>query len=123
MKKIWLLFLPLTVWLASCSKEDLVQRPPINESEWLNKDRALVVSSDFQCDYYVVETQRGYALMRNWGGISPIPGAVLYGNFDRFGVQTFYNRSERYLMNADIREYTFSYFQALDQVNWYCRNN
>jgi hypothetical protein len=61
--------------------------------------------------------------MRNWGGLSPIRGAVLYGNFNRFGVQTFYNRSEGYLMNADIREYTYSYFQAMDQVNWYCRSN
>jgi hypothetical protein len=121
MKRFWLLLLPLAWMLASCSKTDL-QRPPINESEWLNKDRALVVSSDFQCDYYVVETQRGYALMRNWGGLSPIRGAVLYGDFNRFGVQPFYNRTEGYLMNADIRDYTFSYFQAMDQLNFYCRN-
>ncbi len=111
--------LPLAMFLVSCSKED-VQRPPINEEEWLSKERGFVVASDFQCDFFIMETPRGYALMRNWGGFSPVRGAVIYGNFNRFGVQTFYNRSERVLMNADIREYSFSYFQAIDQMNWYC---
>lgn len=86
----------------------------------MNKERGYVLASNFQCDVFVAETQRGYALMRNWGGFSPVRGAVLYGEFSRFGVQTFYNRSEGYLMNADIRDYTFSYFQAMDMMNWYC---
>jgi hypothetical protein len=119
MKRLWLLLLPLAWLLASCSKDD-VQRPPIDEGAWLNKERGFVVASDFQCDYFIVETQRGYALMRNWGGFSPFRGAVLYGEFSRFGVQTFYNRSDGTLMNADIRDITFSYFQAIDQLNWYC---
>ena len=119
MKRIGIFILPLAVFLASCSKEG-TQPAMINEAEWLNKETGYVVYSSFQCDYYVVETERGYALMRNWGGFPPVRGAVLYGSFTRFGVQTFYNRSERYLMNADIRDLSYSYFQAIDQANRYC---
>jgi hypothetical protein len=119
MKKFWLLLLPAFLFLVSCSKEE-VQRPPIDESEWLQKDRGFVVASSFNCDFFVVETARGYSVLRNWGGFAPIRGAVLYGNHDSFGLQTFYNRSEGYLMNADIRDRYLGYFQAIDQANWYC---
>jgi hypothetical protein len=119
MKKLRLLLLPAIVFLVSCSKED-VQRPPINESEWLQKERGFVAASSFDCDFFVVETAYGYSVMRNWGGFAPISGAVLYGNHNSFGVQTFYNRTEGYLMNADIRDRYLSYFQAMDMANWYC---
>lgn len=119
MKRFGLLLLPAVVFLASCSKED-IQRPAVNESEWLRKERGIVMGSDFRCDFFVVEMARGYAVMRTWGGFPPLRGALIYGDFNRFGVQTFYNRTEGYLMNADIRDFTPSYFMALDQANWYC---
>ena len=119
MKKLALLFLPVVLLWSSCSKDN-TPAPPIDESEWLNQDRGVVVASSFQCDFYVVETRYGYAVMRNWGGFAPIRGAVLYGRFNGFGVHTFYNRSEGYLMTADIRDLTPSYFLAIDQMNWNC---
>jgi hypothetical protein len=119
MKKVGLFLLPAIFFLASCSKE-AIQQPPINESEWLRKERGIVMGSDMRCDFFVVETARGYAVMRTWGGFPPLRGAMLYGNFNSFGVQTFYNRSEGYLVNADIRDFTPSYFMAMDQASWYC---
>jgi hypothetical protein len=119
MKKIGLFLLPAIIFLASCSKEG-IQQPPINESEWLRKERGIAMASNFQCDFFVAETARGYAVMRTWGGFPPLRGALLYGDYNRFGVQTFYNRTEGYLMNADIRDFTPSYFMAMDQLNWYC---
>lgn len=119
MKRIVLLILPLFFILESCSKEDLI-RPPIDEREWLNRERAVVVTSDYSCDYFMVETRRGYAILRNWGGASPYPGSVLYGDFSSFGVGTFYNRSEGYILNADVRDYWLTYFDALDQLEWAC---
>ncbi len=119
MKKILLLMLPLAILFASCSKEEMV-RPPIDETEWLKKERGIVVASDINCDFFVVETARGYNVLRNWGGFPPMRGAVLYGNLSQWGVSTFYNRSEGYLMNADVRDMWMSYFQALDQMKWYC---
>jgi hypothetical protein len=121
MKKIMLLMVPLFLLLFSCSKDDAVM-PPVNEGEWLNKERGIVVASDLRCDFYVVETRYGYAVLRTWGGFPPVYGAVLYGDFSSWGVRTFYNRSEGYLMNADVRDYRTSYFSALDQMNWNCRS-
>lgn len=119
MKRLFFLALPLFFLLTSCSKEELV-RPPIDETEWLKKERGIVVASSFNCDFFVVETVRGYSLLRSWGGLAPVRGAVIYGDLNQWGVRTFYNRSEGYLMNADVRDNRMSYFQAMDQMQWYC---
>lgn len=119
MKRLFLFALPLVFFLASCSKEEMV-RPPIDETEWLKKERGIVVASTFDCDYFVVETARGYSVLRSWGGFAPVRGAVIYGDLSQWGVRTFYNRSEGYLMNADVRDNWLSYFQAMDQMQWYC---
>jgi hypothetical protein len=119
MKKLFLLMFPLAFLFASCTKEDAV-RPPIDETEWLKKERGIVVASTFNCDYFVVETRQGYSVMRSWGGFAPVRGAVLYGDHSQWGVRTFYNRSEGYLMNADVRDTWLPYFQAMDQMQWYC---
>ncbi len=119
MKKLLLLLAPFAIFMISCTKQDL-PREPIDESEWLRQERGYVVASDFSCSYYVVETSRGYSILRNWGGSSPFPGEVMYGNFSNYGVRTFYNRSGRYLMNADVNDYWLSYFAAMDQIQWLC---
>ncbi len=119
MKKLAFLVLPVVLLLASCSKQELVA-PPVDEAVWLGRERGIVVASDFSCDYFVVETMRGYTVMRSWGGSAPFRGSVIYGDLSRWGVQTFYNRSDRYLFNADVRDYWLSYFQAIDQVQNLC---
>jgi len=120
MKKIALLFVPVLLVFASCSKEDAVPAPPIDESQWLSQERGIVVESDFSCEYFVVETTRGYSVLRNWGGGAPFRGSVIYGDLTGWGVKTFYNRSGRYLMNADVRDYWLPYFHALDQMQNLC---
>jgi hypothetical protein len=105
----------------SCSKET-TPLPPVDESVWLSKERGIVVASDFNCDYFVVQTNRGYTVLRNWGGISPFSGSIIYGDLSNWGVKTLYNRSEGRLINADVRDYWMGYFQAMDQVQWSCGN-
>jgi hypothetical protein len=119
MKKIILLIAPVVLLLVSCSKQEIV-RPPVDESYWLRQERGLVVASDFSCDYFVVETPRGYSVLRNWGGSSPFPGSVIYGNLSNYGASQYYNRSEGYIFEADVREYWLSYYTAMDEAEWYC---
>ena len=121
MKKLFLLLLPVTFLMASCSKSG-APLPPIDESVWLTKERGIVVSSDFSCDYFVIQTNRGYTVLRNWGGISPFSGSVIYGDLSNWGLKTLYNRSEGRLINADVRDYWMDYYQAMDQVQWSCGN-
>lgn len=119
MKRTILLIIPLLLLFVSCRKQDMV-RPPVDESQWLRKERAYVVSSDISCSYFVVETMRGYAVIRMWGGTPPFQGSVLYGDFSYFGVGTFYNRSEGYLFSADVRDWGLTYFAAMDDMDYYC---
>jgi hypothetical protein len=119
MKKIAVYLIPILILAISCSKDD-IPRPPVDESVWLQKERGIVVASNFDCDYFVVETQRGYSVLRNWGGFAPFRGTVIYGDLSSWGLKTFYNRSEGYLMNADVRDYWMGYFQAMDLMQYSC---
>jgi len=123
MKKIFYLTVPLLVLLVSCRKE-VIDRPGpvIDESEWLNRERAVVVYSDFNCPYFVVEAYGGYSLLKSWDGLTPLQGSVMYGDFSSWGVKTFYNRSERYLTRADVKEYWLSYWDATDEMDYQCGN-
>lgn len=120
MKKIILFVLPMVLFLAACSRQDTGPRQPIDESYWLQRERGIVAYSDFQCDYYIVETYNGFSLMRAWGGFTPLRGSVVYGDLNRYGMQTIYNRSEGLLMQADVRDYWMTYWDAIDQMDWYC---
>lgn len=120
MKKTLLLVLPLLLALASCTKTVVVPGGQIDESYWLSKQRGVITDSDPLCDYFVVETPYGYSVLRNWGSYTPRIGAVIYGNLDRYGVFNFYNRSEGYIMEADVREYWLSAFDAMDYMQAKC---
>ena len=121
MKRLYtLLFLfGAAFFFTSCSKS--INEPVyIDETAWLSQDRAIVVASDFSCPFFVLETRNGYSVMRSWGGGTPFQGSILYGNFDRYGVSTYYNRSERMLVQADTRDMWLSYFQAMEMAEWEC---
>ncbi len=111
------LFLSL-LFLSACRKTDL-QPAPIDESQWLQKERGVVVFSAFNCDYIVIETANGYTVAENWS-FRPTVGEVLYGDFSYYGVRSIYNRSRGNLMSINIRDIWLSYYQAQDQINWYC---
>jgi hypothetical protein len=64
MKAILSLVLFSSLFFVSCRKSDL-QPVPIDESIWLQKERGVVVYSDFSCDYFVVETFNGYTIVQN----------------------------------------------------------
>ncbi|GAO42854.1 hypothetical protein [Flavihumibacter petaseus] len=118
MKKILLLLLPALLLLASCRRE--YTSPAIDESYWLSREKGGVRYSDGYCDYFVVETYYGYSVLRIWSGYTPLQGDVLYGDLNRYGTQTFYNRSAGTLIQADVREYWLTWYDAIDQINWFC---
>ena len=119
MKKIILFVTPLLLLFVACTKQDVV-RPPLDENYWLRQERGVVVASDYSCDYFVVETNNGYSVLRNWGGSSPFPGSVIYGNLSFYGMSQYYNRSEGYIFDADVRNYWLSYNAAMDEAEWNC---
>jgi hypothetical protein len=120
MKRLLFAILPLALLLASCTKEDITA-PQVDESAWLQQERGVVVYQGFGCDFFVVETMRGYTLLRNWGGISPMTGSVIYGELSRWGVRQFYVRSEGRIVTADVRDYWMNYFSVQDALQSLCR--
>ncbi|MFD2919696.1 hypothetical protein ACFS6H_08270 [Terrimonas rubra] len=120
MKRIFTLsalFMTVVVLLASCVKRS---DQYFDESYWLSKERGVVVYSSGACSYYVVETFRGYTVIRSGDGYMPFEGDILYGNFSNTGSRDIYNYSDRSLMRGNIIEYWLDYFDAQDAIDYYC---
>jgi hypothetical protein len=96
------------------------QRDDIDESYWLNQERATVVYSSPSCSYYVVETYEGYTILRAWGGYKPYEGSVVYGRFSNYGARDFYNRSNGMVFSAEVIEYWLTYSEAQSAAEYYC---
>src|SRR6476659_11452823 len=92
MKKIFTissLLVLAAVLFAGCYKRD----HGFNESYWLSKESGEVVYSDSYCNYYVVETNNGYTIIRMYGGYKPYQGSIVYGDFSSYGTPDIYNSS------------------------------
>ena len=107
----------ITGFFAGCIKENA----RFDENYWLSKEKGVVVYSDY-CDYYVVETANGYAILRAFGNYKPFEGAVVYGNFSYYGIRDFYNRSSLSIFTAEVKEYWLSYNEAQQAIYYYCPN-
>lgn len=119
MKRFLLFALPVLLLLSSCRKEVVVV-PPVDEGSWMSRERAVVVYSDNYCPYFVVEAQHGYSVLKSWDGIVPYQGSIMYGDFSNWGVRSFYNRSEGYVLKADVQQYWLSYYDAMDEYDYQC---
>lgn len=106
----------VSVLLAACVK----QRSDIDESYWLSKERATVVYTDPYCEYYVIETMNGYSILRAWNSYKPHEGSVIYGDFSRYGMREFYNRSNGMIYTGEVVEYWLSYYDAQYAEEYYC---
>jgi hypothetical protein len=95
-------------------------REYIDENYWLNKERGEVVLSDPYCEYFVVETNYGYTILRSFSNYKPYEGSIVYGDFSRNGLRDFYNRSNGQVFTSDVKEYWLSYFEAQDAIDYYC---
>ena len=119
MKKLFTIssFLVLSViFLAGCAKRDA----GFNENYWLTRERGEVVYSDSYCNYYVVETNNGYSVIRSHGSYQPYEGSIVYGDFGFAGTQDFYNRSSGVIFTGTVTDYWLSYNEALDALDYYC---
>jgi hypothetical protein len=111
-----LLTIVLVTVLSACARNSEY----IDESYWLTKERGEVVLSDPYCQYYVVETDYGYTILRSLSNYKPYEGSVVYGNFSNYGLRDFYNRSNGQVFTAEVKEYWLSYFEAQDAIDYYC---
>ena len=120
MKKIFTLstvVLSVAFIFNSCIKDANVG---INESYWLSKESGQVVYNDSYCNYYVVETDNGYTVIRTYDGYKPSEGSIVYGDFSFSGTHQIYNRSSGLVFTGTITDYWLTYAEAQDALNYYC---
>ena len=119
MKKIFtlsIMTIGLVVFFTRCVKD----RGYVDESYWLSQDRGEVVYSDSYCNYYLVETDYGYTVLRALNGYKPYEGTIVYGNFSNYGLRDYYNRSNGLIFTADVKEYWLTYYDAQAAIEYYC---
>lgn len=121
MKKIFTIssFLILSVvLLAGCSRRGY--NNGYDEGYWLSKESGEVVYSDSYCPFYVVETYRGYTIIRSTSGFTPYEGSIVYGDLSRIGVRDFYNRSEGTITRGEVIDYWMTYGEAQYMIDNLC---
>jgi hypothetical protein len=121
MKRIFTLsavLLTATIFLSSCYRDNSI--PDNNENYWLSKEQGEVVYSDSYCNYYVIETYNGFAVVRAYGSYKPYEGSIVYGNFSAQGTRDFYNYSNRVVFTGTVTDYWMSYQEAQDALDYYC---
>ncbi len=105
------------LFFTACTKDRFVNT---NEGYWLSRERGEVIYSDNYCNYYVVETNNGYTIIRAYGGYKPFEGSILYGDFSFSGTRDIYNRSSGVIFSGTVTDYWLSYNEALDALDYYC---
>ena len=105
------------IFLQSCVKDGYYGT---SENYWLSKERGLVVYSDSYCNYFVVETNYGYNIVRSYGGYKPFEESIVYGDFSYTGTREFYNRSTGVVFTATVTDYWLTYSEAQYALDYYC---
>ena len=119
MKKIFTLSI-LTIGFAMFFTGCVKNREYVDESYWLTKERGEVVLSDPYCQYFVVETNSGYSILRSYNGYKPYEGSIVFGNLSNYGTRDFYDRSSGAIYTSEVIEYWLTYYDAQNAINYYC---
>ena len=79
-----------------------------------------VVFRKSSCDYYVVETITGYAVLEWYGGNDPAKGDVLAGDFESYGMKEVFNLTADSETQVWVEEYWLSRRKAIEVVYTKC---
>lgn len=79
-----------------------------------------VVFKKRNCDYFIVETKMGYAILEWYGGTDPYEGDIVVGDFESFGFKDIYDLSLRSDIHVWVEDYWLSKEQALEKYFRLC---
>jgi hypothetical protein len=92
-----------------------------DEQYWLSKERGQVVYSSPTCMAYVVETSRGYTIIRSSNvNDRPFNGDIVYGDLSYSGYNSFYNYTDGTVIRGEVVEYWLTYGEAQSALDYYC---
>lgn len=82
--------------------------------------KGVVVAYPPGCDYYVVESNTGYALLEWYGGSDPNEGDTLVGDFESYGFKTLYNLTADNETRVWVEDYFLSQGSVVEQIREQC---
>jgi len=83
--------------------------------------RGVVTHQISGCDYYVVATRTGYAVLEWFGGYDPDEGDVLVGAFEEYGMHDIHDETVDEETTVWVEDYWLSKEDALDKLAEQCR--
>jgi hypothetical protein len=72
------------------------------------------------CDYFVVETSKGYAVLEWYGGNDPDKGDTITGSFTSYGFKDVLNESSGEAIHVWVEDYGLSKSSALEKLVEHC---
>lgn len=82
--------------------------------------KGIVVYKKSGCDYFIVETIMGYALLEWYGGSDPDEGDIIIGNFESFGFKDIYNLTADSELSVWVEDYWLSWKDVIKLYIEYC---
>ena len=83
--------------------------------------KGVVVFKKSRCDYFIVETITGYAILEWYGGNDPDEGDVIVGNFESYGMMDIYNLTADSELTVWVEDYWLSKSRAIEKYYDKCR--
>lgn len=85
-----------------------------------NAAKGVVVYNKIGCDYYIVETNKGFALLEWFGGNDPNEGDTLVGDFERYGSKDIYNITADRKTRVWVEEFWLSKEEVIEKYFQKC---
>jgi hypothetical protein len=77
--------------------------------------KGVVVLKKSGCDYFLVETTMGYALLEWYGGNDPDRGDKIVGDFESYGFKDVYNLKADTELRVWVEDYYLSKSSAIEK--------
>src|SRR6266496_2305492 len=68
------------------------------------------------CDYFTVETSRGFAILEWYGGHDPDKGDSIVGNYESYGMKTVFDETTEQEVRVWVEDYALSKSDALEKL-------
>jgi hypothetical protein len=83
--------------------------------------QGVVVFKKSGCDYYIVETKKGFALLEWYGGNDPDVGDTIVGDFEKYGMKTVHNLTRDKETKGWVEDFWLSKEDAIKKYYEKCK--
>lgn len=78
--------------------------------------KGVVTHKPSNCDYCIVETKKGYAILEWYGGNDPDKGDVIVGDFESYGMKNIYNATSEAELRVWVEDFWLDKEDALEKL-------